>query len=138
MLATIASFISEARMVSPDATLQRQGIFRVYSMLHEGDPATQKMHEWFNATKESSPFERAATEAVSVEIISVIPQTSETWQVDWRETVRDRQGAVKGRHVMRALVTVYVSPPTSATTDEQMRNNPLGIYVRDFNWARQN
>ncbi|MDR4515809.1 MAG: VirB8/TrbF family protein [Nitrosomonas sp.] len=35
------------------------------------------------ATESSSPFKRAETQTVSVEIISVIPQSPETWQVDW-------------------------------------------------------
>ncbi|MEQ7544861.1 VirB8/TrbF family protein, partial [Xanthomonas campestris] len=26
--------------------------------------------------------------------------------------------------------------PTSQTTDEQLRNNPMGIYVRDYSWSR--
>jgi type IV secretion system protein VirB5 len=38
---------------------------------------------------------------------------------------------------MRALVTVYTVASTSSTTEEQIRNNPLGIYVRDFSWSRQ-
>ncbi|MOA36705.1 VirB8 protein [compost metagenome] len=75
---------------------------------------------------------------VSLEILSVIPQTPDTWQVDWMETTRDRQGVAKGPPVrMRALVTVYTIAATSQTTEEQVRNNPLGIYVRDFSWAKQ-
>ena len=86
----------------------------------------------------SSPFRRAAKETVSTEIVSVIPQTPDTWQVDWIETVRDRQGILKGQpYRMRALVTVYTVPATPQTTEEQVRNNPLGIYVRDFSWSRQ-
>jgi type IV secretion system protein VirB5 len=70
--------------------------------------------------------------------VSVIPQTPDTWQVDWVETVRDRQGVMKTQPArMRALVTVYTVPSTPQTTEEQVRNNPLGIYVRDFSWSRQ-
>ena len=50
----------------------------------------------------------------------------------------DRQGVVKGLPVrMRALVTVYTVATTPNTTEEQVRNNPLGIYVRDFSWSKQ-
>jgi type IV secretion system protein VirB5 len=91
-----------------------------------------------NGTEGSSPFKRAVKETVSTEIVSVIPQTPETWQVDWMETTRDRQGVAKAQGVrMRALVTVYTVASTSSTTEEQIRNNPLGIYVRDFSWSRQ-
>ena len=94
-----------------------------------------KMNEWLNGTPESNPFKRAATEMVSIDIKSVMPQTDSTWQIDWVETVRDRKGVIKGVPCrMRALVTVYVTPPTA---EEQIRQNPLGIFVRDFSWTKQ-
>lgn len=136
--ATVASFIADARLVTPDIALQRKAIFRIYSMLSANDPATTKMQEWLNGTEESSPFKRAANETANIEITSVLPQTVDTWQVDWVETLRDRQGALKGKPSrMRALVTVYAMPTTSQTTEEQLRNNPLGLFVRDFAWSRQ-
>ena len=136
--AAVASFIADLRMVTPDIALQRKAVFRLYSMLSASDAATSKANEWLNGTPESSPFKRAAKQTVSTEIVSVIPQTGETWQVDWIETVRDRQGVAMGLPFrMRALVTVYTVAPTAQTTEEHMRNNPLGIYVRDFSWSKQ-
>ena len=134
--ASVAEFITDARMVSPDVALQRRAIFRVYARLSPADPATIKMNEWMKQGDES-PFERATREMVSTQINSVLPQSPDTWQVDWLETVRDRQGVLQGDPVaMRALVTVYTAAPTTTTTEEQMRMNPLGIYVRDFSWSR--
>ena len=135
--ASVAAWISDMRLVTPDIALQRKAIFRIYSMLAPDDPATAKTNQWLNGTKESSPFKRATDETVSTELTSVIPQTAETWQVDWIETVRDRQGIMKSApQRWRALVTVYVMPTTSATTEEDIRNNPLGIHVRDFSWSK--
>ena len=134
--ASVASFISDARLVTPDIALQRKAVFRLYSMLNANDPATAKANEWLNGTAESSPFTRAVKETVSIEMLSVIPQTPDTWQVDWMETARDRQGVMLDKPFrMRALVTVYTVPATPQTTEEQVRNNPLGIYVRDFSWS---
>lgn len=91
-----------------------------------------------NGSEDASPFNRAAKETVSVEITSVMPLTPETWQVDWLETVRDRQGAMKGQPTsMRALVTVYTAETTPNTTEEQMRMNPMNVFVRDFSWTKQ-
>lgn len=136
--AAVASFVADARMVTPDIALQRKAIFRIYAMLSANDPATTKINEWLNGTPDSSPFKRAANETVSTDIISVLPQTEDTWQVEWQETERDRQGAPKGKPFrMRALVTVYILPPTPQTKEEQIRNNPLGIFVRDYSWSRQ-
>lgn len=135
--ASVAEFIGDARIVTPDVALQRKAVFRVYAKLSPNDPATAKMNEWLNGHPEASPFKRAEKEMVSVEIKTVLPQSPDTWQVDWVETSRDRQGTLKGPPVtMRALVTVYTADVSSQTTDEQLRNNPMSVFVRDFSWSR--
>lgn len=135
--AAVAEFIGDARMVTPDVALQRRAVFRVYAKLSPNDPATAKMNEWLNGHAEASPFKRAETEMVSVEIRAVLRQSPDTWQVDWVEASRDRQGTVKGPPVtMRALVTVYTAEVSTQTTDEQLRNNPMSVFVRDFSWSR--
>lgn len=135
---SVASWISDTRMVTPDIALQRKGVFHVYSMLAPNDPATAKANEYLNGSEESNPFKRAESETVSVEIDTVLPQTADTWQVDWIETTRDRQGALKGiPQRWRALVTVYTVAPTPDTTEQQIRDNPLGVHVRDFSWSKQ-
>jgi len=136
--ASVASWISSMRMVTPDIALQRKGVFHVYSMLAPNDPATAKANEYLNGSEASNPFKRAEIETVSVEIDTVLPQTADTWQVDWTETTRDRQGALKGTpQQWRALVTVYTVAPTPDTTEQQIRDNPLGVHVRDFSWSKQ-
>jgi len=137
--AAVAKFISEARLVTSDAALQRKAVFTVYSMLSPEDPATKKMNEFLNGTDDANPFKRAEKEMVSVEVKSAIPQTADTWQVDWLETVRDRQGVqVKPPYMMRALVTVYQAEITPDTTEQQLQMNARNIRVRDYSWAQQN
>lgn len=136
--ASVAAWIRNARTVSPDVAIERRAIFSIYALIGPKDPAAQKMNDWLNGSEDSNPFVRATKVMVDVEVHSVLPQTPETWEVDWTETTRDRKGAMVGKPVtMRALVTVYFVPPTVDTTDEKMRMNPLGIYVRDFSWAKQ-
>jgi len=136
--ASVASWITDARLVTPDVALQRKAVLRVYAMLAPNDAATAKMNEWLNGTEASSPFKRAANETVSIEVETTLQQTGETWQVDWIETTRDRQGVLKSvPQRWRALVTVYTVEATAETTEEQMRDNPLGIHVRDFTWSKQ-
>jgi len=136
--ASVAAFINAIRMVTPDVALQRRAVYRVYAMLSSKDAATAKANDWLNGTDDSSPFKRAERETVSTEITSVLPQTPDTWQVDWVESVRDRQGVMTAApYKMRALVTVYTAQTTPQTTEDQIRNNPLGIYIRDFSWSKQ-
>ena len=137
MQATLAAFISDARLVTPDIAVQRASIFRLYAHLAPKDPAPLKMTEFLNGSEDANPFKRAEAETVHIEITSALPQSSETWQIDWIEETRNREGGLKQSVRMRALVTAYVAPPDSRTDEEQIRRNPLGIFVRDFSWAKQ-
>src|SRR6516164_1949077 len=133
--ASLASFIASARSVTPDVTLQREAIYRVYSMLHTKDPAAQQMNEWYNGTKDSSPFVRAAKVTVTTDINSVLPISGNAWQVDWQETTRDRTGALVGQPVhMRAMLTVYLEPVSVTGDEAAIQRNPLGIYVNTYTW----
>lgn len=136
--AAMANFIQSARMVTPDVALQRKAIFGVYAMLSADDPAIAKMNEFLNGRPDANPFTRAEKETVSTEVVSVLAQTPDTWQVDWTETVRDRQGFVKiPPYRMRALITMYIAESGPDVSEDQIRNNPLGIYVSDFAWSKQ-
>lgn len=135
--AVVSEFITDSRMVTPDIALQRAAIFRLYARLSPNDPATQKLGEWLNGSQEASPFSRAAKVMVSTQIKSVLPQTADTWQIDWVETTRDRQGTLVGEPMnMRALITIYTAAHAPNVTEEQLLMNPLGVYVRDFSWQK--
>lgn len=95
MQATLAAFISDARLVTPDVAVQRTAIFRLYAHLAPRDPATLKMTEFLNGSEDANPFKRAETETVHIEITSALPQSAETWQIDWIEETRNREGALK-------------------------------------------
>ena len=137
--ASLAAFISNARLVTPDIALQRKAIFSVYAMMNADDPAASKMTAWLNGNEASNPFHRAARETVETEIVSVIPQSQDTWQIEWNEKLFDRQGVPIGQpYRMKALATVAIVPPEASTTEEKIRQNPLGVYVKDFSWSKQN
>ena len=134
--AALADWITCVRLVTPDVSMQRRCVFKAYSMTNPNDPATAKLTEWFNSPVANAPFERAKKEMVSTDIRTVMPQSKDTWQIEWIETTRDNNGTMnKSPVTMRALVTVYIAEYTPQTTDEQLRLNPLSIYVRDFSWS---
>lgn len=76
------------------------------------------------------------TKTVSVEIRSALPQTKDTWQVDWIETVRSRDGSLKGNpYNMRALINAHQNKDMSV--DRNTFVNGHFIFIRDFNWSKQ-
>ncbi len=133
--ASIAAFVRDMRMVSFDRTVQNDAVWRVFAFLRSGDPATTKITDYMKDPA-TNPGKRAETHSVGVEILSVLRQTAGTWEVNWTEKVWDRQGVRVEEYRMRGLVTVHAAPPTSATTEEELRRNPLGIFVSDFTWSR--
>lgn len=131
-------FIENIREVTVDADLQRKAVWQVYALLSANDPATKKANDYLNGNKDANPFNRARNEMVSVEIHSVLQLSKESWQVDWFETVRHRDGSVKGNpENMRAIVNLYQNEPTSDTTNIEALRNPHFIFVHDFNWSKQ-
>ena len=134
--AYVAEFINDARMVTPDVSLQRKAILDVYAMLRSGDAASQEMGSWLRS-KAGNPFKRAASEMVTTRIRSVLPVSASSWQVDWIETTSSRKGVVEGSVHMRAIVTVTISPPAAGASENQVSKNPLGIYVTNFTWTKE-
>ena len=136
--ASIASFVSDLRMVTPDAGLQAEAVNRVYAYISKGDPALGRVNSFYGATKEASPYVRAQDEIVSVAIDDVLPTSQNTWQVDWTETTRDRKGEKAVPAKWRGLVTIVLVSPSASTSETQLRRNPLGVYVQDLSWSRLN
>lgn len=135
--AQLEKFVTLSRRVTTDIGLQRAAIFGVYGMMTQDDPAAGKMTEHLNADEARTPFRRAEKETVNTEVTSILQQTRESWQVDWIETVYERtSGKRKERFEMRALVQVYQASRMHMT-EEALRSNPLGVYVRDFTWNRK-
>jgi len=134
--AAAAHFIENIRMVSADVELQKKAVFQVYSYLNQNDAALSKVQEFYNDKQRSNPFERAAHEIVNIEIRSVLQESDNTWQVDWVETIRNRDGTVKEKpSVMKAMVTMYQESELNDVSSDAILKNPHLIYVRDFNWS---
>ncbi|GAA0684747.1 conjugal transfer protein TrbF [Dyella marensis] len=138
--AAVIAFVANARLVTPDIALQRKAIFDVYAMLASQTPASNKMTAFLNSTPELNPFKRAEAQTVNSEITSAIPLTPHSWQVDWKEIVRNRRtGAIVDQpYRMRAVLTLKFLPDLSGQSEAQMLANPLGIYVSDYAWSKQN
>ena len=139
--ALAAAFIGQVRMVTPDVQLQRKAILNVYCVLNATDAATNKVNEYLNGSDDTRPFKRAANETVSVDIKTVLKETDQSYQVEWLETVRDRQGVKKAAPLlMRAVITMYQGDPSlrdNQTPEENALCNPRALYIKDFNWTKK-
>jgi type IV secretion system protein VirB5 len=111
--------------------VQKQYIDRVYAMLRTTDPATEKVNGWFRS---ASPFDKARTATTSVEVNTVVPLSTRSFQIDWTEFERDRKGKEIGTRRFRGVATVVLIPPQDEAV---IRLNPIGLYLKDFDWTAQ-
>jgi type IV secretory pathway TrbF-like protein len=134
--AQLDRFITLSRRVSADIAVQRQAIFEVYALLEADSAAAGKMTDHLNGDPLKTPFARAQNETVSTEVRSVLRQSAESWQIDWTETVFERtSGRRKDQFEMRALVQLRQAH-VQHDSEESLRANPLGVYIRDYSWSR--
>ena len=129
--ATLGSFVSNFRSVTPDAVVQKQYIDRSYAHLRTGDPATEKVNSWFRG---NSPFDRARSVTIAIEVTNIVPLSNQSYQIDWTEYERDRQGKELAVRRFRGVATVTLTPPQDEAV---IRLNPIGLYLTDFDWTAQ-
>lgn len=129
--AALANFITSFRSITPDAVVQKQYIDRTYALLRISDPSTQKINAWFRG---NSPFAKAKSSTVAIEVNNIVALSNQTYQIDWTEYERDRKGKETANRRFRGIATVTLTAPLDETT---IRLNPIGLYVRDFDWTAQ-
>jgi type IV secretion system protein VirB5 len=122
-------FIELTRTVSSDNVLLRKNWLDAYKMLTL--TGNKLMTDWVG---QNDPFKRAQKETTAVEILSAVPLSAESWQIDWRETTWDKSGQTLGKpFIWRAMLKIVLQAPK---TRQLMIDNPLGLYVDEFHWDR--
>tara|TARA_R110002126_G_scaffold185860_1_gene334484 strand:+ start:38622 stop:39347 length:726 start_codon:yes stop_codon:yes gene_type:complete len=124
----LARFITNVRGVSTDPVLVRQNWLAAY------DFATDRAALFLNEhAKTNDPFGQIGTRSVSVQVTSVVRASDTSFQVKWTEQVFER-GSLAKTERWTAILTTIIQPPRSA---EQLRKNPLGLFVSAIDWSRE-
>ncbi len=127
----LSQFIINSRSVYVDGNAQKQALENAYAMLGQSDPATNMLNDYYST---HSPFKKAKEETVTVEVSSVLPISKTTWQVEWRETIRDRTGKLKGKKRMKGVLGTKIIPPKEV---KDIFRNPVGLFIKDLSWSEQ-
>ena len=124
-------FIADTREVSSDLAVVKRNWLDAYTFL---TPRGGNMLSAFVEKPENDPFRRAQDERVTVEILSAVRVSGDTWQVDWRESAWDKNGSPSARPVVwRAMLRTLLQAPKTA---EAMSKNPIGLYIDELHWDK--
>lgn len=124
----LARFITNVRSVSTDPVLVRQNWLAAYDFA--ADRAALFLNEY---AQRNDPFGRIGTHSVSVQVTSVVRASDTSFQVKWTEQVYER-GSLARTERWTAILTTLTQTPRSA---EQLRKNPLGLFVSAIDWSRE-
>lgn len=121
--AEIAACVNNWRTVTADVELQQKMIERLSYFI--AGSAKGVLHEWYET---NNPYEIAkAGKLVHVEVKSLpLPVSTDSYRVEWQETVRSHAGVLLDAHTYEATMTIQINPPTE---DAVLLRNPCGVYI---------
>ncbi len=124
----LADWIQLTRSKSIDPIVIRDNWTKAYRFV--AGPAIGQLNDY---AKTHDPFANAGSQAVNIQIVSVLPRSPNTYQVQWRETTFD-QGVSSAAANWTGLLTVKIDPPKD---EAELRANPLGIFITSFQWSQE-
>lgn len=122
----LAGFISNVRGLSTDPVVVRENWLKAYAFAAPAAATTLSDY-----ARENDPFAAIGRRSRTVEVISVVRISPESFQGRWIEKTYEG-GALTGARRFTGVFTVGVQPPRDTAT---LRANPLGLYVRSLNWS---
>ena len=124
----LARFIENVRGVSLDPVLMRRNWLQAYDFASERGAIF--LGEYARARQ---PFARIGEQTASVQVTSVLRASNKSFQVKWTESEYER-GSQAGSSRWTAILTIVTKVPRTA---DDLRRNPLGIYVDAIDWSRE-
>ncbi len=124
----LGQFITNVRSLSTDPVVVRNNWLRAYDF--STDRGAAFLNEYARA---NDPFSDVGARTAAVQVTSVVRATDNTYQVKWIEQSY-KQGSLDSTSHWTAMLTVVTQTPRK--TDD-LRKNPLGIYVNGLSWTEE-
>jgi type IV secretion system protein VirB5 len=121
--AQIGQFIMNSRIRVNDQNAQILFARNAYKSIAGNSRAFNELNNYFSA---NPPTENV--HPVNIDITSIIPLTSETFQAEWTETATDSRG-INSSTNYQGRYEIAISPPKDMVN---LVNNPLGVYITDY------
>jgi type IV secretion system protein VirB5 len=129
MISRVGRYVWSLKTVFSDPEAQLHLMNFVYSSTPVNTAAEKKYQEYY---AENNPVLAGETETVSVAVNSVLPMSPGTWQAEWTEERRAAGGDKISVKRYRGIFTAAAVTPSSM---REVLQNPLGIFITDFNFS---
>jgi type IV secretory pathway TrbF-like protein len=94
--------------------------------------AANKLNEW---AQKDPRLQNIGRETVEFSLTGIAPISgSKSYQARWKEFFRNSEGGMKEEQHWVATFDVEVQPPATA---DLIQRNPIGLYIKDFQWTRE-
>ena len=123
----LARFITNVRSVSIDPVVLRENWLEAYSFATDQASITLNTY-----ALENDPFSAIGQRSVTVDVISIVRSSGDTFELRWRESEYAR-GAKMRAETYTASLSIITQAPKDAQT---LHRNPLGLYVHNLNWSK--
>jgi type IV secretion system protein TrbF len=117
------------RTVPLDPVVVRAQWNEAYRFMRQA--AAMKLNAW--ARESDSALSKVGQETVTLQMQSVLPIAADSYELRWVQSAYQREGALIQSTTWTATFTLEFERPA---TEEDIAVNPLGIYIKDFEWHR--
>jgi type IV secretory pathway TrbF-like protein len=124
----LARFIEDVRSIPDDPVIVRQNWLRAYNFTTAKGAAALNGY-----ARANDPFAKIGKVQVAVDVSSVIRASDSSFRVAWVERHYEN-GALTATEHWTAILTVVIKPPHDL---DDLRKNPLGIFIHAINWSKE-
>lgn len=124
----LSQFITHIRSLPADPIVVRKNWIRAYAFVTSN--ARTLLSDY---ARKNDPFTQVGKRTVSVDILSVVRASKDSFQIRWEETTYVK-GSLESNQRFTALLTLHIKPPK---TEELLKLNPLGIWISELNWSTE-
>ena len=126
----LAEWIKWTRGASLDPVLVKQNFGTALMRMRQA--AANKLNAW---AQTEPRLQNVGRETVSVQNVNVVPiGGTSSYQARWTEEFRNAEGGLKERQTWTATFDIEFEAPK---TEKALAANPIGLYIKDFQWTRE-
>ena len=120
----VKEFITLYKSLSSDKDIVKKNIEKAYHLL-----TSVSASKYSSLLKENNPYKDYGSYTKEVDFeTEPLKISRDTYQVDYRHITRTLTGIIIEDERQRAVITIKALNPT----EEDIKDNPLGIYITDF------